>query len=180
MVAHRDDHKRYLAGKHNRRITSFEILQYDDAVIILIEDCSCENKEQLIRRERYWVENTPNCVNKCIPGRTFAEYYEANRAKILDHVKEYNDSNREKIAEYQKEYREINREKLVEYQKEYQKTQYAINRDTILARKKEKIQCECGLTLCKGNMSTHLKSKGHQKYIDMRKDDWLDELVAGL
>lgn len=86
------------AGRPGHYITSFAIVQYDDAVITLVEECPCESKEQLIRRERFHIENTPNCLNRCMPGRTMAEYYQANRNQILAQKIEYRAVNREAIA----------------------------------------------------------------------------------
>ncbi len=70
MAAHRADYKRFLAGKFNY-ISSFEILKLDGAVITLVEDFPCERKDQLIARERHYVE-TINCVNKHKPGAYLA------------------------------------------------------------------------------------------------------------
>ena len=50
--------------------TSYELVKYDDCVIILLEKYPCKSKEELEARERYWLENTENCVNKQIPTRT--------------------------------------------------------------------------------------------------------------
>lgn len=88
LSKHRDMHKRYLAGIHNR-VTSFDILQYPDAQIILVENYPCQNKDELLARERHWIENTPNCVNKIIPGRTNAEYYQDNKDELLTRAREY-------------------------------------------------------------------------------------------
>lgn len=49
----------------------------------LVEDCPCENKEQLHRRERYYIENN-ECVNAQIPGRTDKEYQKEYRKKNRD------------------------------------------------------------------------------------------------
>lgn len=104
IAKHRRFYKAYLAGTYNRRITSFDILQHGDAVIVLVEDRPCENKEQLFARERYHIENTPNCVNKVIPGRTQAEYNEDNKEALAEKRKVYRESHNEAIATYQKEY----------------------------------------------------------------------------
>ena len=67
----------------------------DDCVITLIEDYPCENKEQLLSRERYWYELIPNC-NKQNPLLTLAEKefkkksYQSKRiGKRKDYFKEY-------------------------------------------------------------------------------------------
>jgi hypothetical protein len=46
MAGHKRDFKYYKNGKHSY-VTSFDILQYDDAYIELIEDFPCENRNQL-------------------------------------------------------------------------------------------------------------------------------------
>lgn len=75
MAEHRSTYRAHLAGRYPR-VTSFDILQHGDAKIFLLENVACESKEQLLARERHWIETTLNCVNRCIPGRTDAEYHE--------------------------------------------------------------------------------------------------------
>ena len=50
-------------------ITSFKILENNDYNIILLETVKCNSKDELLQRERYWIEST-TCVNKYIPSRT--------------------------------------------------------------------------------------------------------------
>ena len=59
---HKGHYVRFL-NKQSHYVTSYEILKYNDAMIILIENYSCNNKEELFTRERYWRERTPNAVN---------------------------------------------------------------------------------------------------------------------
>ena len=56
-----------------------------------VDTCSMEEIEKVdldkrFERERFWIENTENCVNIVVPGRTLAEYHKAyelaNSAKI--------------------------------------------------------------------------------------------------
>lgn len=67
-------------GKHrwsyNNHVnkTYLQFGNIEDCKIFLIEDCPCENKEQLIQRERFYVENNP-CVNKQTPGLSLKESY---------------------------------------------------------------------------------------------------------
>ena len=51
---HKVDKKRYEEGKHY--ITSFEILEYSDCEISLVEDYSCNSKKELETRERWYIE----------------------------------------------------------------------------------------------------------------------------
>ena len=72
--------------------------------------------------------------------------YENNKEKIKEKTKKYRENNKEKIKEKEKKYRENNKEKNKERQKEYNK---------------EKITCECGSIICKGDLSKHKKTKKH-------------------
>lgn len=191
MAKHRCDYKRYVAGNRLHKITSFDILQYDDAAIVLIEDCPCENKDQLSMRERFHIESTPNCVNKQIPGRTLAEYLEDNTERITERDKIYREKNSEKIKEYKKTFREENQVKVKEAEKawrednkakiaerdkayyeankvvlsERSKGYYEANKAMIGQRQNEKIVCECGSTVSKVNMPQHKKTKKHQNIL---------------
>jgi predicted GIY-YIG superfamily endonuclease len=54
--------------------------------IILIENHPCNSKEELEKRERYYIENT-DCINKMTPGKTHKEWYQENRERILIKMK---------------------------------------------------------------------------------------------
>lgn len=60
---HRDSFKRYLKGTYSY-VSSFEIFENDDYDIVLIEEYPCNSKDQLHSRERFWIENSENCVNR--------------------------------------------------------------------------------------------------------------------
>jgi hypothetical protein len=73
------------------------VVAFPDATIILVEDCPCENVEQLKARESHYIRNNP-CVNKAIPLRTPAEYYRDNRAGILAKKRVYDRDNAKIIS----------------------------------------------------------------------------------
>ena len=142
-------HKRqFIAWNNNRcsRITVYDIFEefgVDNCKIELIEEYPCENKIQLHRKEGEYIKNN-NCVNKNIAGRTYKEYYEANKDKISEKHNEYYESNKDKILEKQKKYREDNKDKILEKEKKYrednkdkQKQYYESNKDTILENQKK-------------------------------------------
>jgi hypothetical protein len=106
-------------------------LGMDNVEITLVENVNCNNKEELYKRERFYIDNNI-CVNKNIPGRTKKEHYEDNKDKILEKNKEYRELNKDKIAENKKEYYEDNKDKLLEKQKEYAE----LNKDKIKEYKK--------------------------------------------
>jgi Uri superfamily endonuclease len=96
-------HKQQL--KKGRNCTSFITLENEDFSIILIEDYPCERREQLLARERYWIDNM-DCVNKVLPCRTSKEYYQDNREEIIKKQMVWNNDNRDKLYSYQKRYRD--------------------------------------------------------------------------
>lgn len=46
--------------------------KYTDVRIELLEECPCDNKEQLLKKEGEYIRNN-NCVNKRVAGRTYKE-----------------------------------------------------------------------------------------------------------
>jgi hypothetical protein len=102
-------------------------LGIDDVEITLIENVNCNSKEELLKRERFYIENN-NCINKIIPIITNQEYKEyqelyreQNIYKINEHSKHYYEKNKDKILNKQKEYNKQNKNKIKSYQKEYMK-----------------------------------------------------------
>ena len=115
LSKHRSDYKNYIDGK-NKYISSFEILENDNYSIVLIENFACNSKEELLQRERYFIENT-DCVNYRLPIKTDEEYKEYYKEyeksdKCKKRRKEHRQKNIEHYTEYKKQYRETNKEKL--------------------------------------------------------------------
>tara|TARA_R110000822_G_C15085141_1_gene470111 strand:- start:45 stop:671 length:627 start_codon:yes stop_codon:yes gene_type:complete len=77
------------------------------------------------------------------------KYYEGNKEKVLNYSKEYRNKNNIEIKEYSKIYREENREKL----KQKCKERYNKNREVVI--------CECGCSIVKHSLNSHLKTKKH-------------------
>ncbi len=89
LGSHRTAYKSYLNGKH-RYVTSFKLLETGDYYIELIENYPCNNIYELHARERYWIENTENCVNKVVSNRTLKQHYEDYKNKRLEQMKHQN------------------------------------------------------------------------------------------
>jgi hypothetical protein len=143
LAKHKCDYQRYLQRKTNKMMSSYEVLKNNNYEIVLLELYPCSCKEELHKRERWYIENIA-CVNQIIPTRTNKEYYEDHKSYIVEYKAEYYEQNKERLQQKAKAYYEENKAK--------------INR-------KETITCECGLTITKCNRSRHCKSKNHQKYI---------------
>jgi len=142
-------YKKYLSGK-SHYMTSFKLFEKGDVDIVLIEEYSFNNKDELHRKEREYIEKL-ECVNKYIPGRTLKEYYQDNKDKIKQQTKQYRIDNKEKINQNNKQYRIDNKEKAKEYQKEYRENNkdkikqnwkkfYQTNKEKVKEYQKEYIQ----------------------------------------
>mgnify|MGYP003659504739 CR=1 FL=1 len=160
------------AKNPNKTCTSKSIIVRDDYDYSLIENHKCINKAELHARERYWIENY-ECVNKEVPGRTNKEWYEANKDKILKQHKEWNDANKDKMKAYHELYRKENKEKKELYREENKEKIQAANKvyneknkDKIKEKEKQKVICECGCELTRGNLTRHRKSKFHQEFME--------------
>lgn len=160
MGAHKQAYKRWLKGK-NRYVTSFELLQYPDAKIVLLKSFPCDTKDELRAEEQKFIEEFKDiCVNKykSFTGMTRQEYR-----------KEYEKTSRRKA--YKKEYEKtpqrkaflqayINSEEHKIHKKEYDKTRRAY--------KSQKFHCiYCNSETRLSDKSRHEKSKNHQANLDL-------------
>jgi hypothetical protein len=65
----------------------FEEFGIENCQIELVEQCTCENKDQLNKKEGEYIRSL-ECVNKNIPNRTQKEHYIDNRPNIRTHANE--------------------------------------------------------------------------------------------
>ena len=167
LSGHRNNYKLYLQGK-TRFITSFDIIKNDNYEIILIDECPCNNKEQLLREERKYIESI-ECINKIIPTRTEKEYRENNKEEINEkkrenykntkgqQKKEYYEKNKKEIQEKQRIYRENSKEKYNERQKEYHQKHKQ--------KRKIKVECEyCKTIIGKDVLRRHQRTNKCKKF----------------
>jgi hypothetical protein len=77
---HNKKFKLYNKGKYHF-VTSFLIIEKLNSYIIEIEKV-VGTKRQILERERYYIENTENSINKNIPTRTHKQYYSENKEWI--------------------------------------------------------------------------------------------------
>ena len=137
MSGHRTDYRRFPDGKR----AVYEVIQYEDAKIELVEEVEENPKE----REQYYIDNFP-CVNKLnayLPGdpaEKLKQWKKDNPERQKEHLKKYYEENKEAIQEQTAQYRETNRQ---------------ATRD----RNNEKIPCpHCGKMGARANLSRHIKS----------------------
>ena len=95
--------KSYEINKNKNYIKSYEIIKNGDYKIELLEDCDINTKQELLERERYYIENN-NCLNKNISDISYKQYYNINK----DYQKEYC---KKKIEKYTRYYTHYNKSK---------------------------------------------------------------------
>lgn len=75
-----------------RSFNLFDKYGVENCEIVLLESVNCNSKEELLARERWFIENN-KCVNKYIPFRTpeenkqLQQLYDKNRQCIKDNCK---------------------------------------------------------------------------------------------
>jgi len=106
-------------------------------VMIPIEQYSCNDKKELLIRERHHIDLLQPTLNKHLPTRNQKEWNDDNKEKINEYWK----NNYVKRYEKNKKYRESHKEKINEY-----------NKEKIICD-----HCECKIT--RNNLATHKKTK---------------------
>lgn len=103
-------YKKWLKGEHHK-LNSFDVLEFGDCKIILIESFPCNSKAELEAREYHHIkENKAFTTNTHMPSRTKKLY-------ALEH--------KDEVKEYQKQWREDNKEKQRIYKREWAKQKRA-------------------------------------------------------
>jgi len=164
------------------------LIECGDAIIVLVENFSCNSKEELCSKEADYIVNN-DCINRNIPFRTKKEYREANK----DKMKQYRENNKEKLKEKRDEHYKANREKLIGISKDYQtqnkdkikkqrKQFYEVNKemlkekgkgyreknkDKTAKRRSEKHLCICGSSYCICDKARHERTEKHLKHINV-------------
>ena len=152
LAEHVNDFKKRKNGI--RHLTSFQIIEQGNYKITLIELYPCNSKDELTSREGHYIR-TMDCVNKVIPNRTRAEYYEETEQQR----KEYYEERKEHILQTHQEWREKN----PNYDTEYRE----LNRNRISERNKKPYTCPCGRTICINEKARHERSAFHLKNVSL-------------
>jgi hypothetical protein len=111
----------------------------------------CDNVQELRHLEGYWQQELKPTHIYATAGRTKREYYEMHK---------------DKISQWQKQYRADNYDKLIASSRARYKEYWNTNKDKILAKKSEKVRCECGSLVWKSNLCYHNKSKKHINHMN--------------
>lgn len=152
-IRRKNEHK-YCCNNPNAKNHNFYVYQFirenggwNNWNIIIIEAYSCENNNQAEFRERYWIETLQSTLNKNIPTRSCRERYMQDQDEFCKKAKAYREEHRDEIKENKKNF-------------------YQENKEEIEKQKKQKINCECGSIINKGDKAKHIKTKKHNNYLN--------------
>ena len=81
-------HRYLYKNNKKRKTTATKLFEVGEPKIILIENYPCKTKDELLARERFYIENN-ECINKCIPLMTRKEYYIKNKEYFSLKAKQY-------------------------------------------------------------------------------------------
>jgi len=146
--------KAYKEWQKNKKknISSYRLFEkygFENCRIVLLEDCPCDNKNQLLAREAHY-QKSMKCLNKLVAFRSEEE--------ISEQKKMYYQEN--------KEQRKMYCEKNKEHKSEYDKIYYEQNKEINL----EPMTCECGSVITKKSYKRHCTSGKHQRLMSEQNE----------
>lgn len=159
--------KRFYEHKHSAKYKPLRIhhhlneIGWDTVKIILVEEFSCENKMQLLQRERYWIDALKPTLNKTLPLRTVQEWRDEHKEDKAEYDRHYRTNNKLQVSQRRKARYNESKEKHAEHMKHY----YENNKSKLAEQRKEKVACECGCEIRKLYLPRHKKSKKHQQWL---------------
>ena len=180
---HKNKYKLYLQGKVDL-ICSYNLFNefgLDNCKIELVENYPCNRKEELLKREGYYIKNN-KCVNKIVSGRTKEEYAQDNKEYFDRYYQQYRENNKEEINTKSRQRYCENKEEVIERTKKYQKehpeqtkaTQRRFHdkhKDMINEKRKIIYICPCGSTTTQGGKHKHNKTKKHQDWLKQQEEE---------
>ena len=101
LIQHTCQYNRSQKGLITNNYSSFNVIKNNNFTISLLENCDKMNSGI---RERYYVENTQNCVNKLLPNRSAYEFRQSNRLENIKRATKWNKENRDKKNINQRNY----------------------------------------------------------------------------
>ncbi len=113
--------------------------------VISIENYTCSNKEEALKRERFWLEELKATLNKRIPFKTTEEL-------------------KENYVKCRKNWEQNNKDYIVEKRKQYNKEK----EEEIKQRNHQQILCECGMIISYKSFKRHQERKIHLNRMNIK------------
>jgi len=166
------DHKRCCNNPNNKEHNQYKYQfirengGFDNFELYELEEIQYDDKKELLKKEREWIERLKPELNKAVPTRTCKEYYEDNKGAIHARHKQYREVNKDAICAQTKQYRETHKEAIREQRKQYREA----NKETVRAKQNERHDCPCGGKFTRANKAEHERCKKHQDYLSSQSN----------
>ena len=133
LARHRWKYTQYLKGTSEctRSFKLFDEYGLDNCKIELIEDFSCNSKDELLKQEGHHIK-TNDCINKQIAGRSNKQWNIDNKEHLQQYKNDWYKEHMEETKERAKKHREDNKEHYVQKNKEY----YDLHKEEMKQKKK--------------------------------------------
>lgn len=118
LAKRKNGHKTTAKKKPQPVHQHLNVIGWENVDIVLIEEYPCNNKMELERRERHFIEMLKPSLNKMIPTRTQKEYRAENPDKERERHAKYYMENREKVLARMRTHREVNHDEVVARERE--------------------------------------------------------------
>lgn len=159
-------HKEVAKNQHQYKFASCVLFDDGNEVCIkLLEDYPCETKQQLLEKEKFWLQQYPDAVNKNPPILTeeerkqrhkevhLAAYNKKKEHNLAKH-REWLDAHKEDEAAKRKAKRLENLDEARQKDKECRERR----KEAANAQKKEKVECpDCKKIMNRNSLSDHKK-----------------------
>ena len=145
LGGHKKDCKKTTKYPNHQLYTKIE--DWNDWYIELYENCPCNSKEELCKREGEIIREI-GTLNRCIAGRSVRESQKNWRENNKEKYHNYN-------IEYSKKYNEEHNEERLNYSRFYEEVK----------RDKTRINCDCGGFYQPKYKKVHEATKLHQNYL---------------
>ena len=132
--------------------------------MILIDTLQCENRLDVLKKEREYIEKLQSNLNKRKTFRTeedIKQWMIDNKEKLNQMTKEYGEKHKERLKQYRKDRYENKKDIISQKGKIYREK----NIDKIRLYNSSKIDCPCGTTHTKQHRLRHTRSIKHQQYL---------------
>ncbi len=159
-------HKRFFDHKNTSKkakerkiytIFTYERFLNNEIKIVLVDEFKLQNKEELIREENKYIENSRD-DQKCLNLK--ASWTGLTKK---DYNKKWFQDNLEHVAEHKKQYRQANIEHIKEYDK---KRDQGERRERMLKYNAQPYTCICGATIRNDSRWKHQKTKSHIEFVN--------------
>ena len=123
------------------------------------------NRETIRHKQREHHKNNAETIRE-----KDRERYKQRSQEVKTRVKTWKADNSEYVKEQAQKWRTENKDKKQHMDKEYREK----HKEEIKAKRGLKIICDCGCEVCRGGISTHMKTKRHQELMQQMKSSTSD------